>query len=103
MKRDMKLVFDVLVFIESTDTDCGPTQLEILQAICVKRGVWDSGEAEEVLTEEILYQLQILESGDLVVVTEAEVYEDDSEEIYYQLTWSGHDQLDSMRQVINLR
>ncbi|PYB75893.1 DUF2513 domain-containing protein [Pseudomonas soli] len=99
MKRDMKLVFDVLVFIESTVTDCGPARIEILQELCTKRGVWDNSEAEDALVEEIMYQLHLLETGGLVVKTEMEPVGDQPDDIFYQLTWSGHDQLDSMRKV----
>ncbi|MCE0914711.1 DUF2513 domain-containing protein [Pseudomonas sp. NMI760_13] len=102
MKRDMKLVFDILQFIESTVTDCGPTRLEILQELCTKRGVWDNSDAEDVLVQEIMYQLQILEIGGFVAKEEVEPFGDQSDETYYQLSWSGHDQLDAMRKVISI-
>lgn len=96
----MKLVFDLLVFIETTVTLEGPTHFELMQELCTARGVWESDEAEEALVEEISYQLQILETGGLVVKTEVDPIGDSPDVIYYQLTWSGHDQLDSMRKVL---
>ncbi|MEG0244612.1 MAG: DUF2513 domain-containing protein [Pseudomonas sp.] len=97
MKRDLKLVREVLGFIEFTVNDCGPTLLEIMQEVGTNRGVWNSGEAEEDLNEQIVYQLNILETGGFVVKTETEPYCDQADEINFQLTWKGHDLLDSMR------
>lgn len=97
MKRDMKLVFDVLQFIECTVTDCGPTRLEVLEDLCTKRGVWDKSDAEDALVEEIMYQLQILETGGFVTKEEVDPFGEQPDETYYQLTWSGHDLLDAMR------
>lgn len=49
MKRDNKLVFDVLAFIESTDTTYGPTLSEILQEFFSQRGVREGGDADDAL------------------------------------------------------
>ncbi|MQA53718.1 DUF2513 domain-containing protein [Pseudomonas piscis] len=103
MKRDMKLVFDVLVFIELTDTDIGPTYFEIIQEIGTKRGVWDSGDAEEELNTCIVHHLDILVGGGLLSKYEQEPTREQSDETFYQLTWQGHDLLDAMRKVVDIR
>lgn len=103
MKRDMKLVFEVLAFIESTATDVGPTFYEIIQDIGVKRGVWDSGEAEDDLNACIVYHLDLLAGGGLLSKYEQEPFGDQTDETFYQLTWQGHDLLDSLRDAVNLR
>ena len=103
MKRDMKLVFDILVFIETCVTDIGPAYYEIAQEIGTKRGVWDSGDAEEALLEEIVYHLDMLVGGGKISKYEREPDAEQTDETFYQLTWDGHDLLDSMRQVVNIR
>ncbi|WP_129932385.1 MULTISPECIES: DUF2513 domain-containing protein [unclassified Pseudomonas] len=96
MKRDMKLVKDVLEFIEYTVTLDGPTHSELMEEVLANHGVLGSGEAEDALLEEIIYQVAILESGGFLAKTEVEPSGDRPDEIYYQLTWAGHDLLDSI-------
>lgn len=97
MKRDTKLVKDILGFIEHTETLEGPTHPELVEDVLATHGVLGSGEAEDALVEQITYQLNILESGGLLVRTEIEPSGDRPDETYYQLTWAGHDYLDANR------
>jgi len=97
MKRDMKLVKEILGFIEHAGTLDGSTHSELMEEILASHGVLNSGgEAEEALVEEIAYQLGILESGGLLLRTEIEPLGDRPDETYYQLTWAGHDLLDAI-------
>lgn len=103
MKRDMKLVFEILVFIETTVTDLGPAHFEIAQEIGTNRSVWDNSDAEEELMLDLAYHLDLLEGGGKIVKYVREPHGDQPDETFYQLTWDGHDLLDSMRKVINIR
>ncbi|WP_281212021.1 DUF2513 domain-containing protein [Pseudomonas fulva] len=96
MKRDMKLVKDVLEFIEITVTLEGPTHSELMEEVLATHGVLGSGDAEDALVEEITYQLALLELGGFLVKTEVDPIGDLPDETYYQLTWAGHDLLDSL-------
>lgn len=96
MKRDMKLVKEILGFIEQAGTLDGSTHSELMEEILATHGVLDSGgETEEALVEDITYQLGILESGGLLLRIELDPIGDRPDETYYQLTWAGHDYLDA--------
>lgn len=98
MKRNMKLVKEILGFIEHAGTLDGSTHSELMEEILATHGVLDSGgEAEEALVDDITYQLAILESGGLLLRTEIEPVGDRLDETCYQLTWAGHDYLDENR------
>ncbi|MBV4507647.1 DUF2513 domain-containing protein [Pseudomonas mosselii] len=98
MKRDMKLVKEILGLIEHTGTLDGLTHSELMEEVLATHGVLDSGgEAEEALVEDVTYQLGILESGGLLLRTEIDPIGDRPDETYYQLTWAGHDYLDESR------
>ncbi|MGA3682511.1 DUF2513 domain-containing protein [Pseudomonas graminis] len=107
MLRDLKLSFDILVYIEQTDTFFGPSFDELRAEMIVARRVAGDPAAEMDLTDSLSYHIRLLEQRGFVVSKQENEHagrspDDDVDEstIYYQLTWLGHDYLDGSRSVV---
>ncbi|SNZ14094.1 Hypothetical protein SAMN05421503_2225 [Terribacillus aidingensis] len=97
MKRDMSIIRDLLLDIESEYTE-GGFALEVT-------------EEDDYTEEEMKYHLQLMKEAKLIKLeTVLDEEEEEEELLIYGLTWDGHELLDSIREeaiwqqlVVNLK
>ncbi|WP_077310047.1 DUF2513 domain-containing protein [Terribacillus halophilus] len=85
MKRDMSIIRDLLLDIESEYTE-GGFALEVT-------------EEDDYTEEEMNYHLQLMKEAKLIKLeTVLDEEEEEEELLIYGLTWDGHELLDSIRE-----
>ncbi|MNG05242.1 hypothetical protein D3C84_884220 [compost metagenome] len=95
VKRDNTLIFGVLSCIESSLISVGSSYSEITHQLEHDYGVSDDSEHLGDFQRSLEYQMEILE--DAGFVKKYSEHYDTPENIFYRLTWAGHDYLDDRR------